>query len=423
MAKRFDGSTQYYTVGGVSDFNFFHQTGIFTAAVHFKLDDYTADQLQGFVGSSVATAQKGFAFFYDNRVAAGSPRRLYCQIVRGQSGQYRVNAYCDGDVSDNNWHHLAIRCTGSAIAFWMDGTSLTVDSSAFNADTTGDASSAALAGAIHPASPFYMDGNLADVALWSVDLGDGVAKALSLGFSPRFFRPDALALHTFEPQSAIDLSGNKLTITATNAPTEAAHSPVIYPVGARSHEYTAAGASPITGTAAGSSTTSGDLTGSGALDGTAAGAATVSGALAGAGALAGDSAGAATTSGALTGTGDLAGTAAGVAAASGALVATGALAGTSAGIAATTGTLTGSGALTGTSAGAGAASGAIVGTGALAGAAAGTSTATGVLNTKPLELSGSYRWNQIVFRRVAPMVSRYVDKSVHRRVERQGSYE
>jgi len=112
-----------------------------------------------------------------------------------------------------------------------------------------------------------------------------------------------------------------------------------------------------------------------------------------------------------------------VAAASGALVATGALAGTSAGIAATTGTLTGSGALTGTSAGAGAASGAIVGTGALAGAAAGTSTATGVLNTKPLELSGSYRWNQIVFRRVAPMVSRYVDKSVHRRVERQGSYE
>lgn len=95
--------------------------------------------------------------------------------------------------------------------------------------------------------------------------------------------------------------------------------------------------SPIDGSAAGGSTASGALTGTGAAAGSAAGAGATSGSLAGTGALAGAAGGAATTAAEATGTGALVGTSAGEAAVVAALVGTGALAGSAAGVATVSG--------------------------------------------------------------------------------------
>lgn len=149
------------------------------------------------------------------------------------------------------------------------------------------------------------------------------------------------------------------------------------------------GADQISGTAAGSATAAGTLSGRGALVGSAAGVATAAGTLVGTGALAGASAGVATTSGVLTARGALAGTTAGVATAVGTLLGRGALVGSSAGTATVTGDLYDASAagLRGTAAGTSTVAGTLRGTGALAGSAAGVATVTGTLRG-PGQVSG-----------------------------------
>ena len=144
----------------------------------------------------------------------------------------------------------------------------------------------------------------------------------------------------------------------------------------------APGGVALTGTSAGTSTTSGDLALATALSGTSAGTSTTSGELRQAIALAGSSSGTSTTSGDLTvggGAVALDGTSAGSSTTTGALSLATLLAGTSAGASTTTGTLSLATLLTGTSAGTSTTTGALLVPRALTGTSAGTSTTTGVL--------------------------------------------
>jgi hypothetical protein len=132
------------------------------------------------------------------------------------------------------------------------------------------------------------------------------------------------------------------------------------------------------GAIAGTSSTSGDLAGTGALEGTSAGQASTSGDLVAAGSVAATVTGQASTSGDLTGAGALASAVAGQAATTGDLSSSASIAGTIAGQATTTGSIenAAAGAVAGTTAGAASTSGDLVGTGALVGVVAGQATAT-----------------------------------------------
>lgn len=135
----------------------------------------------------------------------------------------------------------------------------------------------------------------------------------------------------------------------------------------------------VAGTADGTSTTSGTVTGVGAIAGTADGTSTTTGAITSPGPVAGTTAGSSTVSGSVTGIGAVAGSAAGLAATDGTVVGLGAILGSADGGSTTAGAITGIGAIAGSSVGSANATGALNGIGHLSGTAAGASTVSGAV--------------------------------------------
>lgn len=144
-----------------------------------------------------------------------------------------------------------------------------------------------------------------------------------------------------------------------------------------------AAAGSIDGSAAGTSSAAGTLSGRGALAGVAAGSASAAGTLSGRGALAGSAAGSASASGSIidaTPSGSISGSAAGASSASGTLSGRGALAGSAAGSSSAAGSLIGRLQASGSIAGTSSASGSLSGIGVLLASAAGTAAAAATLS-------------------------------------------
>lgn len=144
-----------------------------------------------------------------------------------------------------------------------------------------------------------------------------------------------------------------------------------------------AAAGSIDGTAAGTSSAVGTLSGRGALAGAAAGSASAAGTLSGRGALAGSAAGSASASGSIidaTPSGSISGSAAGSASAAGLLIGRGALAGSAAGSSSAAGSLIGRLPASGSIAGTSSASGSLSGIGILLATAAGTAAAAATIS-------------------------------------------
>lgn len=212
---------------------------------------------------------------------------------------------------------------------------------------------------------------------------------------------DARDLYGFWPllpgNHTQDLSGNGHHWTEYNSPTDTSTVGLPWGGAPLGVPDAAGGASgDISGTSAGAATTSGTLSGPGALAGASTGTCTPTGALSGPGELSGSTAGTATTSGSmdggavsgsttgtsttsgnLSGPGALAAVLAAAATLAGALSGVGGLASATTGTSTVSGSLGGSGPVTGTSTGAASTTGTLTATAAMVGTVTGTSTVTG----------------------------------------------
>ena len=134
-------------------------------------------------------------------------------------------------VSANTWHHVAgYVAGGSGSAVWLDGGSKATGSSngwAGAHDTFIGA--LGISGSVSS----HFSGRLAEAALWFAQLTDAEVAALAAGYSPLMVRPQSLGAYwpligNLSPE--IDIVGG-YDMTLQNAPTKAAHPPIIYPQG------------------------------------------------------------------------------------------------------------------------------------------------------------------------------------------------
>ena len=129
--------------------------------------------------------------------------------------------------SANTWHHAAgvFTATNSRTAY-IDG-----GSNSTNSDTRNVVNIDAIElGVTADSTPIgFMDGDLAEAAVWNVALTSVEVKILSLGYSPLSVRPQSLAFYAKLIKSEdIDIVGG-LVLSANGTPTTSRHPSVIYP--------------------------------------------------------------------------------------------------------------------------------------------------------------------------------------------------
>lgn len=89
------------------------------------------------------------------------------------------------------------------------------------------------------------DGNIAELAIWNVEISAAEYAVLNAGYSPLFIRPQSLVAYwplIGRTSPEIDIVGG-YNMTLTNSPTTAAHPPIIYPSGPKM-SYIASAAPP-----------------------------------------------------------------------------------------------------------------------------------------------------------------------------------
>jgi len=111
-ALDFDGVNDYVTsIGSLGSFSFVQNTMRFSFSWWMKLA--ATGTRYAIVGSSSATAESGFAIFFENGVGFGT-RAIRFFSTRGVSGS-AVSEFrsADNAVADTEWHHVAITANGN----------------------------------------------------------------------------------------------------------------------------------------------------------------------------------------------------------------------------------------------------------------------------------------------------------------------
>jgi len=138
-----------------------------------------------------------------------------------------ANCATSTSYSANTWHH------GCYIESASNNRAILLDGGGKGTDATGrtpDGASRIACGYFADSSPGgYMDGLLAEYAIWNVALTDEEALILSNGYSPLFIRPQNLVFYLpLVNANDKDLIGG-LSMSETGTPGISEHTRVIYP--------------------------------------------------------------------------------------------------------------------------------------------------------------------------------------------------
>ena len=150
----------------------------------------------------------------------------------------------------NTWHHACwtVNVDSAHYYVWLDGGgmgSVNRGELPLNIDSIG------IGLLVRAADTLYMDGMIAEAALWNVEITPAEAAILGAGYSPLFVRPQSLVGHwpmirglPGDALTDIDVVGGRTLSKFRNAPTPGvSHPPMIYP-GMMSSLVTGSGAGP-----------------------------------------------------------------------------------------------------------------------------------------------------------------------------------
>ena len=226
MAYDFDdASSQYIDYGDVP---FLDGLATISGQAWVNLDDVSADHYI-FSKYIVSATGQGLLFLFD-LAGGGSGRSVVYNIFFQDDAIVRVEG-ANNSASASGWQHVLFTVDfGGVLNLWVDGSKDANSGVDATSISSFPSTSASLQVGKRSDSTSYMDGQIAECALWNRVLTDDEIIALSKGYSPRFFSNGLLWNPSLVRGSADQISG--LAGTPTNSPTVSDHPPIIYP----SHE-------------------------------------------------------------------------------------------------------------------------------------------------------------------------------------------
>lgn len=148
------------------------------------------------------------------------------------TARHRNTAMVDGvsdgatGISDGAWHAAVGKFTSAAsVTAYTDGTAATTGTQNLTA-FPANLNRFGIGALLRSTEALFVDGQLAEVAIWGVALDAAEIVSLAKGFKPTRIRPQSLKFYAPLVRNLTDLKGG-LTITNNNAATVAAH-PRVY---------------------------------------------------------------------------------------------------------------------------------------------------------------------------------------------------
>ncbi len=175
VSRDMDGD-DFEAIGGVADFSFVQNTGIFTACGWMKMTDHTADRGQALCGTTQHSDEKGFQFLYDDRVAAGQDKEFRVDIMKGELGVPVITSIGAANIiTDNNFHFWVCTGDGSNAFFRVDRGNKAQGTSSMAAKSSGDSTNVMRAGATNGATPaHFLIGSQGTGWIFNADLSDNI---------------------------------------------------------------------------------------------------------------------------------------------------------------------------------------------------------------------------------------------------------
>ncbi len=197
----------------------------FTLACWFRANDIAVDY------GLMQVTDKDAAYYYSGLMLegtfAGDP--VVAIVQSYAAGSATRAARTTTGYSANVWHHAAAVFVSKAERHaYIDGGSKGSNTTDGNACTNHDRT---CIGAFRDSTPsIWMDGAIAEAAIWNVALTDAEVAALARGINPRYMRPGSLQLYLpiwGNDSPEYDLSVNRRPFTLNNNPLKAVdHAPV-----------------------------------------------------------------------------------------------------------------------------------------------------------------------------------------------------
>lgn len=216
MARLLDGSSQYLerTAAALSSYPFTMSCWFYPTAIPGGASGLMCIETNG-----TADHRHALAYVFDEKIYANS---------RTTSA---ANAITTTTATLNAWNH--------ACGVWASA----ADRRAFlNAGSKGTNTTSITPSGMdrtrigrYDPTPFYLQGGIAEAAIWNVALTDAEVSELyggGIGAAPRFVRPDALVAYwrLLNSDGDVDWWGQN-NLTAVNSPTYMSRPPIIYPDG------------------------------------------------------------------------------------------------------------------------------------------------------------------------------------------------
>lgn len=226
MARNFvAASSQYITVGSsTATYAFIETTAVFTWAAWVKLASVVdvGAEFGFWENNNGASSNKGSAFYYSDYQTDDG--KLAAFITRGISGNSVVYVVSSNNaINDTNWHHVVVSGNGTTVLIHVDNAQQA--SLSVTGLSTGNSSFDASIGKIGSVSG-YLDGVMAEHAIWDVQLTETERVSLYRGMRASRVRPQSLKHYSPLVRDLIEISRESRTLTNTG--TTVADHPRVY---------------------------------------------------------------------------------------------------------------------------------------------------------------------------------------------------
>lgn len=252
MARDFTKNTANYINLGTATINGL-LSGASAVSIHvlanFDSTSTTSTSNNRMFNSQINGSSAGLSFNIDNNGVPGERRlRVVGRSTTADSAQAKVGTT---DLSLSTWYSLGgvLNFTGDTITPYVNGAAENGGAATFGSNTytpgtptTGDVISGDVTAPSN--SQYQIDGRMAEIALWNVDIGASGYLQLAAGFSALFVRPESLIFYMpiigrYAPEIEL-ISGKNGTVAGTLA--NADHPRIIYPSSSQTRRFKAAAA-------------------------------------------------------------------------------------------------------------------------------------------------------------------------------------
>lgn len=156
-------------IGQLGSFNFIQNTGVFTLEAWIQLDDPDAIRWSTILGSTSATAEKGFTFRFASTMT--QTKFLEISVLKGIGGSPVIYSNSPNfAIVDSDWHHVAAVGNGTLVTFYVDGVNIggSGTMSAFSSGNStrvlsiGETKSSGFYG-----NDYHFPGDIEEVRIWN----------------------------------------------------------------------------------------------------------------------------------------------------------------------------------------------------------------------------------------------------------------